>query len=131
MVNTSRYILFDMPPGSQPKDMGFLERLGYAIEVCNGPGEGSCPLVAGKGCPLAENASGVVFELDVDNPKHRAILRRYKGALRDDMPIRVAVQPGQEHEYADLLKGVRVWTHEPVAGDLDALAAEAQAAELT
>jgi hypothetical protein len=97
--------------------------------VCNGPGEGACPLVAGEGCPLAENARGVVFELDIDNPKHRAIVRRYKNALRDDMPIRVVVKPGQEHEYADLLRGVRVWTHEPVAGDLDALASEVQAAD--
>jgi hypothetical protein len=41
----------------------------------------------------------------------------------------VVVKPGQEHEYADLLRGVRVWTHEPVAGDLDALASEVQAAD--
>lgn len=129
MVDTGNYVLFDLPSGNQPADSDFLVRQGYAVEVCHGPGEGACPLVAGKGCPLAENARGIVFELDIDNPKHRAILRRYKSALRDDMPIRVAVQPGQEHEYADLLKGVRVWTHEPVAGDLDALAAEAQAAD--
>jgi hypothetical protein len=47
----------------------------------------------------------------------------------DDVPIRVAVKPGQEEEFAVLLQGIRVWTHEPVAGDLDALAAEVEAAD--
>jgi hypothetical protein len=129
MADSGKYVLFDLPSGSRPTDSDFLVRLGYEVKVCNGPGEGACPLVAGEGCPLAENARGVVFELDIDNPKHRAIVRRYKNALRDDMPIRVVVKPGQEHEYADLLRGVRVWTHEPVAGDLDALASEVQAAD--
>ena len=45
------------------------------------------------------------------------------------MPIRVMVQPGQEEQYAALLRGVRVWTHTPVAGDLDAIAAEVEAAD--
>jgi len=45
------------------------------------------------------------------------------------MPIRVAVRPGQEQTFAPLLKGLRVWTHTPVAGDLDAFAAEVEAAE--
>jgi hypothetical protein len=97
--------------------------------VCSGPGEGACPLVAGKGCPLAENAHGVVFELDLDRPAHRAIVRKYKTELHEDVPIRVVVKPGQEKEFATLLQGIKVWTHEPVAGDLDALAAEIAAAD--
>ena len=129
MTDSGNYILFDLPSGNQPVDTDFLVRLGYPVETCNGPGEGACPLVAGKGCPLAENAQGIVFELDLDRPKHRAILRRYKSQLRPDMPIRVSLRPGQEHEYADLLRGIKVWTHEPVAGDLDALAAEVSAAD--
>ena len=39
------------------------------------------------------------------------------------------VRPGQEEQYATLLKGVRAWTHTPVAGDLDAIAAEIEAAD--
>lgn len=130
MNESPNYILFDIPTGRQPVDADFLVSLGHSVEVCNGSGEdGACPLVAGKGCPLAENAAGIVFELDMDRPEHRAILTKYKSALRPDLPLRVVVKPGQEHEYVDLLRGVHVWTHEPVAGDLDAIAAEVEANE--
>ena len=130
MSESGSYVLFDIPAGETPVDRDFLVSLGYPVEVCHGPGgERTCPLVAGKGCPLAENAPGVVFQLDLERPEHRAILRTYKRELRQDMPIRVAVRPGQEQEYAPLLAGLRVWTHTPVAGDLDALAAEVEAAD--
>ncbi len=129
MTTPRSYVLFDVPSGSEPVDSEFLVRLGHPIEVCHGAGEGACPLVEGKGCPLAENAHGIVFELDLARPEHREILEKYKSDLDPDTPIRVAVKPGQEHEYAPLLHGIRVWTHEPVAGDLDALAAEVEAAD--
>jgi hypothetical protein len=130
MSESGSYVLFDIPAGETPIDRDFLVRLGHPVEVCHGPGgERRCPLVEGKGCPLAENAHGIVFELDLDRPEHRAILRTYKRELRQDMPIRVAVRPGQEQEYAQLVEGLRVWTHTPVAGDLDALAAEVEAAD--
>lgn len=124
------YILFDLPRGEVPLDGHFLEGLGHPVEVCHGPEHEVCPLLTGVGCPLAEDAHGIVFELDLDRPEHREILEKYKSALRADVPIRVAVPPGQQSEYADLLKGLKVWDHEPVAGDLDALAAEAEAADL-
>jgi hypothetical protein len=130
MSESASYVLFDIPSGEAPIDSEFLVGLGHPVEVCHGPGgESVCPLVEGKGCPLAENAHGVVFELDLDRPEHQAILRTYKQDLREDMPIRVAVRPGQEREFAPLLEGLRVWTHTPVAGDLDALAAEVEAAD--
>ncbi len=131
MSETGSYVLFDIPAGERPVDSDFLVRLGHPVEVCHGPGgERVCPLVAGKGCPLAQNAHGIVFELDLERPEHRAILRKYKSQLREDVPLRVVVRPGQEEQYAPLLKGIKVWTHEPVAGDLDALAAEVDAADL-
>jgi hypothetical protein len=86
-------------------------------------------LLTGDGCPLAENAHGIVFELDLDQPQHRAILAEYKESLRSDVPIRVVVRPGQAQEYADLLRGLKVVTSVAVAGDLDALAAEVEAAD--
>ena len=130
MSQSGSYVLFDIPEGQTPVDSGFLVRLGHPVEVCHGPGgETMCPLVAGQGCPLAENAHGIVFELDLERAEHRDILREYQSQLRDDVPIRVMVRPGQEEEYADLLRGVRVWTHTPVAGDLDAIAAEIDAAD--
>lgn len=130
MSQSGSYVLFDIPEGQTPIDSGFLVRLGHPVEMCHGPGgETVCPLVAGQGCPLAENAHGIVFELDLERAEHRDILREYQSQLRDDVPIRVMVRPGQEEEYADLLRGVRVWTHTPVAGDLDAIAAEIDAAD--
>ncbi len=124
------YILFDVPGGGEPRDHGFLEQLGHRVMVCPGPGEGkSCPILTGEGCELAENAHGIVFELDLDDPQHRAILTEYKESLRSDVPIRVVVRPEQVDRYPDQLKGLKVLTHDPVAGDLDALAAEVEAAD--
>jgi hypothetical protein len=70
-----------------------------------------------------------VFELDLDRPQHRAILTKYKETLRSDVPIRVVVRPGQSEKYPDLVRGLKLWTDTPVAGDLDALAAEVEAAD--
>lgn len=124
------YILFDIPAGREVRDKEFLERLGHRVMVCNGPQPGFlCPILSGEGCPLAEGAHGIVFELDLDRPQHRAILRQYKTSMREDVPIRVVVPPDQAIEYADLLQGLRGWDHVPIAGDLDALAAEVEAAE--
>lgn len=122
---TDGYILFDLPEGLEPIDRRFLEKLGHQVEVCHGPADGTlCPLLAGKGCSLAEGAHGIVFEFDLDRPQHRAILRQYKTELREDVPIRVSVRPGQAERYRDLLAGLRTLTWTPVAGDLDGLAAE-------
>lgn len=121
------YILFDIPGGERPVESAFLEQLGHRVMVCSGPGEGEiCPILTGEGCELAENAAGVVFELDLDRPQHRAILTRYKQAVRPDAPIRVVVTPEQADRHVDLLRGLSVMTHPPVAGDLDGLAAQVE-----
>lgn len=127
----SGYILFDVPNGAEPIGERFLEQLGHHVEVCHGPAPKQlCPILKGDGCPLAAGATGIVFELDLDRPQHRAILAEYKESLRSDLPIRVAVRPGQETQYRELLRGLKVWSHVPVAGDLDGLAAEVEAANL-
>lgn len=124
------YILFDIPGGGEPADTGFLEQLGHRVMVCPGPAERTlCPILTGEGCELAESAHGIVFELDLDRPQHRAILAKYKETLRSDVPIRVVVRPGQTEKYPDLVRGLKLWTDIPVAGDLDALAAEVEAAD--
>jgi hypothetical protein len=124
------YILFDIPEGQTPLDRQFLESLGHRVMVCHGPEPGKlCPILTGEGCPLAEGAHGVVFELDLDRSQHREILSRYKDLLREDLPIRVIVRPEQAAKYASLLRGLKTWTHTPVSGDLDAIAAEVEAAQ--
>lgn len=125
------YVLFDIPTGGSPKDSQFLEQLGHRVMVCNGPPDGTlCPILKGEGCELAANADGIVFELDLERTQHRAILTKYKDALKGDLPIRVVVSPEQAAQYHELLKGLKVLDHAPVAGDLDALAAEVDAANL-
>lgn len=125
------YILFDIPYGSDVTDREFLEQLGHRVMVCHGPQPGTpCPLLTGEGCALAEAAHGIVFELDLDQDQHRDILAQYKDSLRSDLPIHVAVRSGQASKYPALVKGLKVWDHSPVAGDLDAVAAEVEAADM-
>ncbi len=110
-------------------DRSLLERMGHPVVVCHGPGEGRCPLLVGPGCDKVTGVHGIVFHLDLDNPKHRAILRRYQKVVRPEVPIRAVVKPGQAERYDELLAGVEVWTHEPTAGELDAFAAQVEAAD--
>ncbi len=122
-------ILVDIP-GGETTDIGFLEALGHPVEVCHGPDpKALCPILSGAGCPLAENAHGIVFLLDLERPQHRAIVRKYKEVLADDVPIRVRVDADQAQRYRELLQGIPVWTEAPAIGDLDGFAAEVEAAD--
>ncbi len=117
----------DVSYASFAKD--FLERTGHEALVCHGPAEGVCPLLAGAGCDKIDAAHGVVFQFDLDRPEHRAILARYKKILDSEIPVRVVVEHGQDEAYAELLAGTDVWAREPTAGDLDAFAAQVEAAD--
>lgn len=122
-------ILVDTPEGGLT-EVSFLEGEGHAAVICHGPTEATpCPLVLGQGCPMAENAHGILFHLDLDRPQHRVILERYKEVLRDDVPIRVVTTVEQARQYAPLLAGIQVWTHEPGIGDLDGFVAQVEAAD--
>ncbi len=124
-------ILFDLPEGI-PSDADFLERLGHEVLVCHGPpAKTLCPILKGEGCSIVEAAHGIVFQLDLDRPQHRAILARYKEVVRDDVPIWVVARPDQAIRHSQLLAGLKVLSHSPVAGELDGLAAEVEAADST
>jgi hypothetical protein len=73
----------------------------------------------------------VVFQLDLERPMHRAILKRYQEVLADDVPLWASVKPGQEVEYAELLEGVQVVVGEPGAAALDAFASQVEASDMT
>lgn len=122
-------VLLDVSPGAGASfERSFLEKLGHPAMVCHGPHEGTvCPLLAGKGCGDFEAAHGIVFELDLDRPQHRAIVTRYRELGREGLPIRVVATPEQAERYREVLAGVEVWTHEPTAADLDGFAAEVEA----
>lgn len=123
-------ILLDVTAGLDAFQQDLLERFGHAVKVCHGPEHGSlCPLLAGVGCDDFESAHGVLFELDLDRPQHRAILRRYREFARPEVPIRAVVSAEQAARYADQLVGIEILTHAPSVADLDGFASEVEAAD--
>lgn len=123
-------VLLDVLADEGEFDRTILERLGHRVITCSGPAVKTlCPLLGGEGCPKFDTAHGIVFELDLDRPQHRAIVRRYRELGRADLPIRVVVRPEQRDRYADLLAEVQVWDHSPTVADLDGFAAQVEAAD--
>jgi hypothetical protein len=104
--------------------------MGHPVVVCHGPESGEpCPLLTGDGCPMFEQAHGIVFKLDLRLDQHRAILQRYRQLGRPDMPIRVMVSVSDAERYGELLRDVELWPHEPCVAELDGFAAEVEAAD--
>ncbi|MFQ5555084.1 MAG: hypothetical protein ACE5GC_06915 [Acidimicrobiia bacterium] len=131
-VDLQGAILIDISAESNiDVELDFLEGLGHPVLVCHGPPHATlCPLVARTGeaaCEMVAAAHGVIFELDLDRPQHRAILRRYQETLAEDVPIRAVVGPQQRARYQDILEGVSVWERQPSIGELDGFAAEVEA----
>ena len=130
-MDSDQSIILDVTPSDANFDTKFLEPLGHPVLVCHGPDLGkACPILKDT-CSMVENAHGIVFQLDLERPQHRAILKRYKEVIADDVPIWASVQPGQEDEYAELLEGVDVVIGEPGPADLDGFAARVEAADRT
>ncbi len=124
-------VLLDAAPGETVEfDRSLLERMGHPVTVCSGPASKTlCPLLRGEGCSKFESARGIVFQLDVDRPQHRAILRRYRELARPDLPMRVVVTPEQAARHAAALEDFKLLTHEPCVAELDGFAAEVEAAD--
>jgi len=123
-------LILDVTPNGR-SDRAFLEKLGHPVLVCHGPEMGHlCPLLKGH-CDMIDAAHGVVFQLDLERPQHRAILKRYQEVLPDDVPIAVVVQEGQHEKYSELLSGIQTWEDEPTVSELDGFAAEVEAADWT
>jgi hypothetical protein len=124
-------VILDVTPGGDQFDTKFLEGLGHPVLVCRGPEEGHlCPILKGS-CEMVSGAHGIVFQLDLDRPQHRAILKRYQQTVDEDVPIWACVPEGQDRTYAELLSGVTVVIGQPSAGALDAFAAQVEAADRT
>jgi hypothetical protein len=123
-------MILDVTPGDHEGfERHLLEGMGHQVEVCHGPdGHQRCPLIEEGTCELVKRAHGVVFKLDLDRPYHRTILERYKAVL-GDTPIAVAVRPGQDDEYPELLDGVYLWNHQPTSAELDGFAALVEASD--
>ena len=124
-------IILDVTANQGTSESRFLEPLGHPVLVCHGPDIGkACPILKGE-CAQVDGAHGVVFQLDLDRPQHRAILRRYQEVLAEDIPLWASVLPGQESEYEELLSGVQVVVGDIGAGDLDAFASQVEASDMT
>jgi len=125
-------ILLDVSEGAGEFDRDILERLGHEVVLCHGPARATvCPLLAGDGCDGFAQAHGVVFQLDLDEPQHRAIVMRYRELAPEDVPIRVVATAAQVTLYAEELRGIEILTHLPTVSDLDGFAAEVEAADRT
>jgi len=122
-LTDSSGLVLDVTASDATLDKDFLERLGHPVLVCHGPAWGrACPIIAGE-CPMVDAAHGVIFQLDLDRPQHRVILKRYQEVLGDEVPIVVVVTPEQEEAYSHLLGGVQVWQETPTIAKLDGFAA--------
>lgn len=122
-------LILDVTPASGDFDRDFLEKLGHPVLVCHGPEMGHlCPILK-DGCEMVNSAHGIVFQLDLERPQHRAILRRSQETISADTPIVAVVCKGQKGKYRELLAGVRVWESEPTASELDGFAAEVEAVD--
>jgi hypothetical protein len=124
-------MILDVTPGDHEGfERHLLEGMGHQVEVCHGAGDhGTCPMVEEGTCQLAERAHGIVFKLDLEREYHRRILERYREMLGDTTPIAVAVRPGQEEAFADILDGCYLWNHQPTSSDLDGFAARVEASD--
>ncbi len=134
MGNDELGVILDVTPGDHEGfERHVLEGMGHHVAVCHGPGgdEAYCPLIEEGACDEVDKAHGVVFKLDLERDYHRRILERYRQMLPADMPIAVAVQPGQETTYAGLLDGLYVWSHSPTTSELDGFASLVEAADDT
>ena len=122
-------LILDVTPTEAVLDKDFLERLGHPVLVCHGPAWGhACPIIKGA-CPKVQSSHGMIFQLDLDRPQHRVILKRYQEVIDDDVSIVAVVKPGQEERFADLLSGVQIWSEEPTVAELDGFAALVEASD--
>ena len=109
----------------------FIGKTGHPTSVCHGPGEQHpCPVLEGAHCEHLEDAHGVVFQFNLDDPVIREVLQKYKETVPLEIPVRVVVTADQREKYAELLEGFQIWDREPTVADLDGFAAEVEAADL-
>jgi len=103
----------------------WLERQDVDVVRCGGPhAPGACPLLRGKACGKIVKADGILFQLNLERPDHRQILKTYSEIL--DIPIRAVVSEVDRDRYRALLTEVEVVTPPMGPAALDAFAAEVE-----
>lgn len=93
--------------GSDEATVMALREAGNEVVRCPGPQGSTCPMVAGTGCALVDGATGIVFDLDLDDAHHREILRCYREHKGPQFPVRVIASAGHQQRHESVLIGVR------------------------
>lgn len=128
MTDATSATVLDVGP-MEESQRGGLEERGHVVISCPGLGSGSCPLVEGRGCGLVNQAAGIIFRLDLDDPYHRKILQCYRRAPGRTVPIQVHVDDADAQRFADDLEGTTVVT-DLTERELDEFSAAVTTADL-
>jgi hypothetical protein len=121
--HTKPWILIEDPsPVAEVSDHSLFRQAGFEVAVCTGPdGPGTCPLIEGERCALAETADAVLFGLDLDERAGRSVLRAHLHQ-HPETPLVVEVP---RHSDVELPHGATTCTALPspasVAGQTGAL----------
>lgn len=84
-------------PGMGAAVVRMLRAEGYQAAACGGPASlptGQCPLVAGRSCPLVEQADVVVHALGLHDPEGRAVFEAERRRSLDRPDVVVTGVPG-------------------------------------
>ena len=84
---------------------------GFDVTTCAGPGrlagDPGCDLVTTGGCALVEAADVLLYDLDLDEPTDREVLRAVR-RMRPELPVVVEVPGDTARRHRDVLEGCTV-----------------------
>lgn len=96
--------------------------LGVSASRCLGPNTSAgCPLLVGRACKTVDAATTILFQLDLDTPNHRLLLRAYRD--NPDRRIVAVVSPEERDRWAGELGGLELIVGPPRVSDLRGVAA--------
>jgi N-acyl-L-homoserine lactone synthetase len=80
----------------------------YELASCGGPEArpGGCPLVAHRGCPLAEGADVILNSFNLDQVANREVLCALQSCC-PGVPVVALTSPGEAHRHGGCLEGHR------------------------
>jgi hypothetical protein len=90
------------------EEVDSLRRRGYDVRECSGPIGASCPVIAGRPCPLADDADVLVYDAwSTSEPEGAQRLIEGLRDLHPDIPI-VLTASGIEPEWVEIIGAHRV-----------------------
>ena len=87
-----------------------LTEAGFVVETCRGPAKGTCPLVNGGDCAMAQSADVIVCGLHFANAESRAVLHAHEVRL-PGTPVIVEASAWQAQEYSAAVRNAHVIEH--------------------